>query len=81
MVLFLRLVKNIHPGSRRPPDTNRVEECATLGRPVPTLDGRCRPTWALGKVPRALPVGLHVPCNNSRYHNIFFAIHIRPPSV
>jgi hypothetical protein len=46
------------PGSRRPRPV-AVDECAVLGRLVPTLDGRCRPTGALTKVPRALPVGLH----------------------
>jgi hypothetical protein len=30
-----------HPGSRKPPGTNREEEC------VPTLDGRRRPTGAV----------------------------------
>ena len=33
----------------------------SCGRPVPTLDGGCRPTWALDKGPRALPVGFHRP--------------------
>ena len=33
-----------HPGSRKLPDTDREEECAILGRLVPTIDGRCRPT-------------------------------------
>jgi hypothetical protein len=28
MVLLLMLVKDIHPGSKTPPDTNREEECA-----------------------------------------------------
>ena len=53
-----------HPGSRKPPGTNREEEC------VPTLDGRRRPTGAVewdyaclsaGRVGRGLPVGLHFP--------------------
>ena len=35
------------------------EECAVVGRPVPVLVGECRPTWALSKVPGALPVGLY----------------------
>ena len=44
---FLTGLGRRHPGSRRPPDTNREEECAILGRPVPTLDGRCCPTGAV----------------------------------
>ena len=40
-----------HPGSRRPRPL-AVEECAILWP-------GCRPTWALERGPRALPVGLH----------------------
>jgi len=30
-----------------------------FGRPVPSLDGGCRPAGAWSRVPRAMPVGLH----------------------
>ena len=43
---------NFHPGSRRPRPL-AVEECAILWP-------GCRPTWALERGPRALPVGLHI---------------------
>jgi hypothetical protein len=52
-------VKHVHSGSRRPPGLTGRRNAPSCDRPVPAYDGECRPTWALVKVPRALPVGLH----------------------
>ena len=51
VILLISLAFEIHPGSRRPRPL-AVEECAMLWP-------GCRPTWALERGPRALPVGLH----------------------
>jgi hypothetical protein len=34
----------VHPDNRKSPETHRDEEVTLLGRPVPTPDGRRRPT-------------------------------------
>lgn len=46
------LARHVYPSSRKPRPM-AMDEC------VPTLVGRCCPTWALWEVPRTNPMGLH----------------------
>jgi hypothetical protein len=53
------LSRKICPGSSPASGGMAADKRAILGRPVPALDGRCRPTGSFCKVLQTLLVGLH----------------------